>query len=166
MSKIKEALKHSKINDTIYTPEVAVRPLIEFLDKDLVVWECTGRDSKITKVLRDNGFVVIETTIPELDFLKDEPDFEFDMIITNSPYSLKDKFIERCYEYGKPFALLLPITGLEGIKRGEMFNKHGIQVLVFNRRINFTEGGACWFNTSWFCWKILDRDLKFIDVEV
>ncbi len=96
--------------------------------------------------------------------MKDRPDFEFDMIITNPPYSFKDEFIAKCYEYGKPFCLLLPITSLEGIERGRMYRKNGIELLVFDRRCNFIYDNAKksnWFNTSWFCWKVLNKQLIF-----
>ena len=38
---------------------------------------------------------------------------QFDCIITNPPFSLKQEFLQRCYELGKPFALLLPLTTFE-----------------------------------------------------
>ena len=70
-------------------------------------------------MLSSKGYNVIGSDITRgFDFLKNNMEQHFDMIITNPPYSLKDKFIEKCYEYGKPFALLLPLTALEGIKRG------------------------------------------------
>lgn len=106
-------------SDELYTPSYAVYPLLKYLPKGLKVWECTDfGDSNITKVLKDSGYEVISTRKENLDFLKDEPSFDFDCIITNPPYSLKDDFLERCYKYSKPFALLLPITALEGKKRG------------------------------------------------
>lgn len=91
------------------------------------------------------------------------------MIITNPPYSLKDEFIKKCYEYKKPFCLLLPITSLEGKARGEMFRKNGLEVLVFDGRVQFMENmnkeykskSGNWFNTSWFCWKVLNKELIF-----
>lgn len=83
------------------------------------------------------------------------------MIITNPPYSLKDEFIKKCYEYGKPFCLLLPLTSLEGIKRGEMFRKNGIELVVLDKRIDFNGKGKNWYNTSWFCYKVLPKQLIF-----
>src|SRR5690606_13775068 len=42
------------------------------------------------------------------NFLTDVPDFEFDLILTNPPFSLKEKFYKKCLEYKKSFALLVP----------------------------------------------------------
>lgn len=156
--------------DEFFTPYEAITPLLPYLPKQWIYWECTDfGNSNITNLLKKNGYKVKATGLKMdgFDFLRDEPNFEFDCIITNPPYSLKDRFLEKCYQYGKPFALLLPITALEGVRRGKLFRKYGIQLLVLDRRFNFMrnkEGGA-WFNTSWFCWKILPKDLIFAEVK-
>ena len=148
-------------NDELYTPEYAIKPLIKYLPKNIKIWECTDYgSSNITKVLKENGYEVITTHKDNFDFLKDKADFEFNMIITNPPYSLKDKFIEKCYEYDKPFCLLLPITALEGIQRGKYWRKYGIDLLVFDKRIEYMNK-SCYFNTSWFCWNVLPQQLIF-----
>jgi len=153
-------------NDEYRTPPHAVIPLIKYIPKGCVVWECTDNgDSFITKTLIEFGYNVISTSIREgFNFLTDVPDFDFDVIITNPPYSLKTEFLKKCYELGKPFALLLPITALEGVERGKLFRKYGIEVLVFDRRINYDDGRA-WFNSSWFCWKLLPERLMFVDLK-
>ena len=157
-------------NDLLYTPEFAVKPLLKYLPEEkLTVWECCdGGGSAITKRLREAGYKVISTDIQTgFDFLKDKPDFEFDMIITNPPFSLKNQFLKKCYEYQKPFALLLPITALEGVERNKLFARYGISVIVLDRRINFMkEKKGSWFNTSWFIWNIgKNNKLYFEKVE-
>lgn len=164
---MKTALKQHTINDEIYTPEYAVKPLLKYLPKDITIWECTDYgESKITKVLKDNGYKVITSHIKDFDFLKDTPEFEFDMIITNPPYSLKTQFLKRCYEYQKPFALLLPITALEGKDRNKLYQQYGLEIIILDKRVNFLDNKkTCWFNTSWFCWKLLKKTLNFERLE-
>lgn len=154
-------------NDELYTPEVAVYPLLDFIPKGSIIWECTDfGESNITKVLKAHGYKVISTHIKNFDFLRDKPDFDFDIIITNPPYSLKDEFLYKCYSYKKPFALLLPLTALEGVKRHKLYTEYGLQLMVFNRRLNFMNNKkSCWFNTSWFCYKLLRFDLTFREVK-
>ena len=148
--------------DELYTPEYAIFPLLKYLPKNIKIWECTDYgESNITKVLKNNGYKVISTHKKDFDFLNGETDFEFDMIITNPPYSLKDEFLKKCYEYNKPFALLLPLTSLEGINRGKMFNDKGIELIVLDKRVDFNGKGSCWYNTSWFCWNVLPKQLIF-----
>ena len=112
--------------------------------------------------LKENGFKVIHTSKREIDFLKDKANFEFDVIITNPPYSLKNEFLKKCYEYQKPFMLLLPLTALEGKERNKLYRKYGIEVIVLDKRINFMkEKKNVWFNTSWFCHGICKEKLNF-----
>ena len=149
-------------NDEYYTPGYAIKPLLKYLPKNITIWECTDYgESNITSILRGGGYNVISTKKEDFDFLIDKPDFDFDMIITNPPYSLKDEFIKKCYEYKKPFCLLLPITTLEGVDRGNLFREYGIEVIVFDRRIEFIKEKGNWFNASWFCWKVLNKELIF-----
>ena len=85
--------------------------------------------------------------------------------IEASPRSIKTEFIKKCYEYKKSFALLLPLTALEGVERSIMFSEYGIELLVFDKRIDFTGKKACWFNTSWFCHSILPEKLMFCQLK-
>lgn len=152
--------------DELYTPEEAIKPILKYLDKDKIYWECTDYgNSYITKVLREEGYKVISTNKEKLDFLIDEPDFDFDCIITNPPYSIKDQFIKRCYELNKPFMLLLPLTALEGKARNKLYRKYGVEVIVLDKRINFMKNKKnVWFNTSWFCRGITEKQLNFEEV--
>jgi hypothetical protein len=162
MTNLNSLTKWSK-NDELYTPAYAVRPLLKYIPKHYVIWECTDFGaSKITKVFAENGYTVVSTHIHRgFDFLKDKQDFDFDIIITNPPFSMKDEFIKKCYEYGKPWVMLLPISALQAIGRTRIFHEKGIQYLGFNERIDFTGGGANWKPTAWFCWKVLPQDLMF-----
>ena len=132
---------------------------MSFMNKSKTEREAT---KTVLSMLKENGFKVIHTSKSEIDFLKDKANFEFDVIITNPPYSLKNEFLKKCYEYNKPFALLLPLTALEGKERGKLYKKYGIEVIVLDKRINFMkEKKNVWFNTSWFCHKICDKLLNF-----
>lgn len=102
------------------------------------------------------------------DFLSWKPE-KFDIIVTNPPYSLKDKFLERCFELGNPFCLLLPLTALESEKRQKLFRKHGIQLIIPNKRFNFEtpsgKGSGSWFCSAWFTWGLnLSKELNFIEI--
>jgi len=161
------ALKNScktSAGDECYTPAYAVEPLLNFLPKDKIIYEPTSFVSKnIVNYLRDNSFKVTENN-DDTDFLQDELP-EFDLIVTNPPYSIKDKFIEKCYKLNKPFALLLPVSAIQGNKRGEMFMNKGIEILVLNQRVNFTKQGSPHFGVAWFCKDILPEKLMFTNIK-
>ena len=157
------------IYDELYTPVNAVEMILPFIPYNVkTIWECTAiKESKIVDVLRNNNYNVITTHIDDgYDFFNYEPD-EYDMIITNPPYSLKNKFLKRAFELGKPFMFLLPITTLEGIERGKLFSENKIQILIPNKRFNFKpeKSSGAWFQTSWFTYKLnLENDLNFISL--
>ena len=152
------------------TPPMALNPLLPFINKEWTVWECAEGKGNLAREITSRGFKVVGSDILSgKDFLSWKPE-EFDCIITNPPFSLKQKFLERCYELGKPFALLLPLTTFETKKRQELFKKHGVQVIFFDKRINFEtpsgKGGGSWFATAWFCWKLnLPKDLNFVELK-
>lgn len=72
------------------------------------------------------------------NFDKDFIDYlKIDCLVSNPPFSLKDKVLKKLFELGKPFAMLMPITALGGKKRQEMFKKYGIEVLFLGERTGF-----------------------------
>jgi len=158
-------IKNEKV-DEYRTPEYAIKPLLKYIPENYIIWEPTGINSPITAFFRRHGYEVIETHIEMgFDFLKDEPGFHFDVIVTNPPYSKKTEFLKRAYELGKPFALLLPLAALEGVERGKLFRKYGIELIVFDRRVEFMNKGRVWFPVAWFCWKLLPEKLIFCELK-
>lgn len=161
--------------DNFNTDPAALWPLLPYLNPEWCIWEsaCGIERTPLATWLRLEGFTVVASDLRQgdstgSDFLSESP-FQgvFDCIITNPPYSIKDQWIARCYELGKPFALLLPYTAMEGIKRQALYRRHGIDLLVLPKRVKFTtpsgkQGGA-WFPCAWFTWKILPERLIFAE---
>ena len=156
--------------DDLYTPDEAVEMIIPFIPKHVkTIWECTAiKESRIVNVLRTHGYQVIASHIDAgLDFFLYEPD-DYDLIITNPPYSIKDKFLKRAFDLKKPFMFLLPITTLEGEKRGKMFKGKSIQLLIPDKRFNFKpeKNSSTWFQTTWFTYGLgLKTDLNFVQMK-
>ena len=153
-------------SDEFGTPFEAIIPLIPYLNKDWLIYEAAFGKGTLADNLTKAGFKV--TGEPNLDFLEDN-DLVYDVIVTNPPYSKKYEFLKRCYEIGKPFALLMPISALEGKKRGELYGKYGIQLIIPNKRINFItpsgKGGGSWFQVAWFCYKLnLPKEINFVEL--
>jgi len=111
------------------------------------------------------GYNVVRSHINDgQDFFTYEPE-DYDVIVSNPPFSIKDKILERLYELNKPFAVLLPMNSLQGKSRYKFFER-GIQLLSFDQRIGYhnidsmdipIEGSP--FATAYFCRDILPRDL-------
>jgi len=51
---------------------------------------------------------------------------------------LKSEVLERCFCFGKPFALLLGVVGLfESQRRFNLFKNNPFEILYFNKRVAF-----------------------------
>lgn len=147
--------------DNLYTQKEAIKFLCDNIDLSKVkaIWECADGTGNISKYLTDKKFLVL-TSDKEEDFMR--TDIDCDVIITNPPYSKKNQFLKRAFELGRPFAFLLPLTTLESGVRNELFRDKNIQVLIPNKRFDFTGKKNCWFATAWFCWKLnLPNQLNF-----
>ena len=162
--------KKRKYSDDFQTPEYAVGPLVPYLRARnfSVVWEPAAGEGYLVRALRAAGFAVISSDIREnKDFLSYVPDVEWDVIVTNPPYSLRYEFIERCYKLGKPWAMLMTLTTLEG-RRQRLFREHGVELLLLDKRINFItpyrKDGSAWFPVAWFCHRILPQQICYGNV--
>jgi len=145
-------------SDNLQTPRWPVISLLNALPKPLngIVWEPACGRGRIVEALKAMNQSCIGTDIMTgVDFLETTGPVEnFDYIITNPPFSLKDQFLAKCYEYNKPFALLLPFAALEGKKRQSLYRAHGVEIVVLPKRIDFefpdgTFKGKPWFAGMW-----------------
>lgn len=130
--------------DTFQTPNYATDIIVPYLKElepalpftNFTVWECAQGLGKMVKRLRFHGLDVIGSDLSSgLNFLTDEPKFDFDCIVTNTPFSLKEKFFQRCLEYNVPFALLIP--ALYSTWLIDAVALHGCEKIIPTRRIDY-----------------------------
>jgi hypothetical protein len=166
--RIRKALKEdagSDDPDERYTPKYAFDILLPYLPKDLLIWEGAWGTGLLAQHLQVERYQVVGDA--HMDFLHQSPT-KWDAIVTNVPFSKRQKFLERAYSFGKPFALLMPLEQLLGGGRHDFYKKHGIQVLVPDKRIHFLDAKGHFihsnFDTAWFCWKLLPFDLCFAEI--
>lgn len=145
--------------DEVFTPFYAVEPLLKYISKDKVIWCPFDEEwSAFYQLFTERGYKVIRSNLMEgQDFFKYEPNESYDIIVSNPPFSKKDRVLKRLDELGKPFAILLPMNSLQGQSRYKVF-KNGIQLLAFDKRIDYhsnfnfttyTKGNA--FASAYFC---------------
>lgn len=153
--------------DEMYTPYYLAEAIIKYIPKQATVWCPFDKEwSSYVTLLKENGNKVIYSHIDYgQDFFEYEPIGKYDIIVSNPPFSKKDKVLKRLYELDKPFAILFPLNGLQRKGIVECYNK-GIQLLSFDLRAGFhnlsnmdkpKEGAA--FASLYFCRDVLPKDL-------
>jgi hypothetical protein len=164
---------NSKATDTsdLYgTPESAFNLLLPYLPHDKTFWEPCAGYGAIRDYLLKSGRRVLASDISQgVDALVDQPP-EWDICVTNPPWSRKSEFLERFYLTGKPFAMLLPCDLVNG-KRTTLFAKYGLQLIVPSWRVRYlrfdgekpVEAPSPNTGSAWFCSGLnLPKDLIFV----
>lgn len=169
-------------NDEFYTPAYAIEPLLKYLYPDAAhqkVWcPFDTEDSFFVKMLREIGCEVthshLETGHDFFKIMDEYPEWvdQFDLIVSNPPYSLKTQVFEKLFERKIPFAMLVGVVGLfESQKRFEMFRDHDWEIMYFNRRISYmkdyTSGKTALnppFSSAYVCYGVLPKKVVFEEV--
>lgn len=126
-------------NDEFYTPQYAVDPILKYIPAGSKVWcPFDTEESLFVKSLEGNGFQVVNSHLQQgQDFFTYEPE-EYDIIVSNPPYSLKNEVFERLFSLKKPFAMLVGVVGLfESKKRFNLFKENTFEVMYFDKRISY-----------------------------
>lgn len=158
---------HSNKSDEKYTPYYAVLPIVKYLPKHAVIWcPFDTENSEFVWVLKDYGFKVVHSHLfTGQDFFEYEPD-HWDMIVSNPPFSNKAEIFERCLSFGKPFALLMSNFWLNDTAPYWLFKDKELQLLLLNRRVQYNNTNRVPFGSSYFCHKILPKQIVFENLTV
>jgi hypothetical protein len=154
----KTFLKH----DDYMTPKYAWENIQQYIPKDKVIWEAFMGDGKSGEYLKELGFDVIHN---DSDFFENN---EGDIIVSNPPFSNKNKTMNRLKELDKPFIILLPQPAINTTAIRELF-KNDLQIIIPRKRIQFVKNGnelnnKCNFDCFYYCYKInLKRDIIWLE---
>lgn len=161
-------------NDEFYTPKYAVFPILEYLNPASVVWcPFDTIESNFVLILEAHGHRVIMGHIDEgRDFFEYEPD-DYDYIISNPPYSMKNEVLTRLYDLKKPFAMLLGIVGVfESKVRTQLFRNNRVEVLYLTTRVQYMDTLGAEkttksppFQSAYVCSNILPEQIMFADMD-
>jgi hypothetical protein len=155
-------------NDECYTPAYGVEPLIKYIPKNKTVWcPFDTEESQYVIQLKENGNKVIHSHIwNNQDFFAYEPKEHYDMIISNPPFSDKNKILKRLMDLGKPFAMLLPHSGIADGGIYTIFDNknNSLELMLFDRRMEFVRPNrkttsSISFKAIYYCHNILPEKL-------
>ena len=123
------------------------------------------------RVLTRHGFDVtfghIETgqNFFDIDNLQD-----YDAIVSNPPFSKRQKILERLFESGVPFAMIMNFNGLfDNKSRWKMFKDNRFELLVPLGRMRFfnenCKGKSPNFQSIYVCSGMSDKQIEFMREE-
>lgn len=171
--KINRAAKSGAGYDQCQTPAYALDPLFPYLRAFWCIWEPAKGEGNLTAALSQRGFSWVASDIlTGQDFFEWEPSYGWDCIVTNPPYSIKYRWLDRCYSFGKPFALLMPVEMLGAATAQRLFKQYGVEMILLDKRINFKmpnlgySGHGAQFPVAWYTWGLnIGRQMSYAHIE-
>lgn len=109
----------------------------------------------------DQDFLGVESDDPVKCVTPYVPSGDYDIIISNPPFSRKLDVFKRCNELCKPWVMLTNVMSLNYMEIGNYFADNPIQMLIPDKRVSF-DGNPSSFCSGYVCKDFLiDRDLEF-----
>ena len=163
----KTFIKH----DDYMTPKHAWENIKDFIPNDKIIWEAFYGDGESGKYLTELGFNTIHE---EIDFFDDETIPDYDIIISNPPFSQSKAIMNRLAILDKPFILIMPSSKIYTSYFRENFKNKGLQIIIPRKRIHFTKlidgeipdnwKNACNFDCFYYCYKMnLENDITWLE---
>ncbi len=161
-------------NDEYYTPGYAIKPILKYINSNSVIWcPFDTEESLYVKLFERSGHKVVYTHIKNgNDFFSTEPPDGCNYIISNPPYSVKGEVLQRLFDIGIPFAMLVGVVGLfESEKRYNMFKSNDFEIMYFNKRISYMKGHEEKpsinppFSSVYVCHNMLPKQICFEEIK-
>ena len=159
-------------NDECYTPAYAVKPILKYIPEGSTVWCPFDTDkSEFVKQISQKHNVIYSHISYKEDFFQWEPMIEWDMIISNPPFTNKRKYFERALSFNKPFALIMTNTWLNDSAPKQLFKDKDLQLLMFDRRMKFISpdgrpNNKITFSSSYYCYNMLPKQIIMEELDV
>ena len=151
-------------NDECYTPDYGVKPILKYIPKDATVWcPFDTPQSEFVKQIEQQNEVTYSHINTGRNFFEYEP-YEWDVIVSNPPFTDKRKFFERALSFDKPFALIMTNTWLNDSAPMRLFKDKDLQLLMFDKRMKFLspdgrDNNKITFSSSYYCYKMLPKQI-------
>ena len=156
-------------HDSYMTPPCAWDNIKHLIPNDKIIWESAYGDGESGEYLKSLGFQIFHKNI---DYFKNEP-ADWDIQITNPPFSKKKEWFNRAKELNKPFIILAPASMICTQYIRKLFSEDKLQIIIPRKRIHFIklingvkpEGwkNQCNFDCFYYCWKMnLEKDIIWL----
>ena len=159
-------------NDECYTPDYAVKPILKYIPEGATVWcPFDTEASEFVRLISKKNKVIKSHLDDGQDFLQWQPSEDWDVIVSNPPFSNKRKFFERALSFNKPFALIMTNTWLNDSTPKILFHDKDLQLLMFDKRMEFNQSDGkvnnkITFSSSYYCWNFLPKQIIMEELDV
>ena len=159
------------VQDEYYTPSVLVELIVPYLKKweqdfiiknerKPVIWlPFDTEESKYYQILKEKDFNIIRSHLDDgKDFFEYQPE-QFDIIVSNPPFSTKLKIFERIiFDLKKPFVLLMNMMAVNYSEIGNLFQfvNPKIQFIIPDKKVSF-DGNTSSFCSGYVCFDFIDH---------
>jgi hypothetical protein len=159
----KKVLYSKGNNDECFTPAYGVMPILKYIPKHAIVWcPFDTEKSEFVKQISKQNKVIFSHINNGQDFFTYEPK-QWDVIISNPPFTNKRNYFERALSFNKPFALIMTNTWLNDAAPKQLFKEKELQLLLFDKRMKFINSNISQhkitFSSSYYCWNFLPKQL-------
>ena len=156
--------------DEWYTTRESVELIVPYLLRGgykKILCPFDKAESNFVKVLGEHGFDVTYSHIETgTDFFLIDNLREYDAIVSNPPFSKRQKILTKLFEADVPFAMIMNFNGLFDSKtRCEMFKANDFELLIPCGRMHFFNeeclGNSPNFQSVYVCHRLLPKQLYF-----
>jgi hypothetical protein len=158
-------------NDECYTPAYAVAPIVQHVPRGAVVWcPFDTEESQFVVQLRVAGHEVAASHLVRgQDFFTYEP-ANWDVLVSNPPFTNKRKIFERALSFGKPFALVMTCAWLNDAAPKKLFKDKDLQLMLFDKRIEFLQAdqrtaNKITFSSAYYCYNFLPKQIMIVTLD-
>lgn len=156
--------------DDYNTPFYVWKMLLDYLnlDKNTKIYEPFYSNGVAKNYLAKLGYnnVIHEN----MNFFDNYDKYDYEIIISNPPYSIKQNILKTLYNIDKPFVLIVPTAIISKLYIKTIFGKDidKLQYIIPNRRIQFERLDGynqkrTAFDTIFLCFKMnLQRDIIYM----
>ena len=158
-------------NDECYTPDYGVKPILKYIPEGAIVWcPFDTEESEFVKQISKQNKVEYSHISTGQDFFEYEPD-DWDIMLSNPPFTNKRKYFERALSFDKPFALIMTNTWLNDAAPKQIFKDKDLQLLMFDKRMKFNSpdgrsNDKITFSSSYYCWNFLPKQIIMEELQV
>lgn len=152
-------------NDTYETPIEAWKEIAPYIPINTTLYDpfySKGLSGTFLREIFKSNKIIHANT----DFFEEHKNIDYDLILSNIPFSIKIKIMKELKQIGKPFMILIPVTSLASQYIYKIFNNE-LQILIPSKRIQFIVDGHqtsrnC-FSCIWVAWKMeLKQDINYL----